>query len=363
MWREIHEQPEALSNTLALYVDADRLRPDFVAAVDSWLGESRGIVIAASGSSRHAALHGKAMIEALGGVATQVQYSSEYALAAVNPPADAAVMVISQSGETADSLQALRLANGRGCRTLAITNVRGSRMALEATVGLCTEAGPEKAIPATKSFVTQLLLVHLVALAVAAGRGARTAAEVSTAVQRLGRVPWLLHTQLQQDSQAVQLSAERCLGATPLVYLGRGLHYALACEGALKLKETAYVPAEAMPTGELKHGPIAMLGEAAYLIVLATRDPADTQSLRRYEKTTELLRELRTREVDVLAIATQGDEQIGSLTSRVIFTPAASEPLSPFMAIAPLQLLAYHAAVMKGVDVDRPRNLVKSVRE
>ena len=118
-----------------------------------------------------------------------------------------------------------------------------------------------------------------------------------------------------------------------------------------------------MPTGELKHGPIAMLGEAAYLIVLATRDPADTQSLRRYEKTTELLRELRTREVDVLAIATQGDEQIGSLTSRVIFTPAASEPLSPFMAIAPLQLLAYHAAVMKGVDVDRPRNLVKSVRE
>jgi len=361
MWREIHEQPEALANTLTSFVDGDCLQPEFLEAVDSWLGASRNIVIAASGSSRHAALHGKAMLEALGGIATHVQYASEYALAAVNTPPDAAVMVISQSGETADSLQALRLAKNRGCRTLAITNVRGSSMALEATVGLCTEAGPEKAIPATKSFITQLLLVHLVALAVAARRAA--ALDVRTAVQCLGRIPQLLQNQLQQDSTTVQASAERCLEATPLVYLGRGLHYPLACEGALKLKETAYVPAEAMPTGELKHGPIAMLGEAASLIVLATHDPADPESLRRYEKTTELLQELRTREIDVLAIATQGDERVEPLTSRVIFTPAASEPLSPFMAIAPLQLIAYHAAVKKGVDVDRPRNLVKSVQE
>jgi len=363
MWREIHEQPQALSNTLALYVDGDRLLPEFVAAVNSWLGASRNLVIAASGSSRHAALHGKAVIDALGNVATHVQYASEYALATANTPADAAVMVISQSGETTDTLQALRLANSRGCRTLAITNVRGSRMALEATVGLCTEAGEEQAIPATKSFITQLLLVHLVALAIAAGRGARNAAEITSAVQCLGRIPGLLQNQLRQESKVVQLSAERCLEATPLVYLGRGLHYALACEGALKLKETAYVPAEAMPTGELKHGPIAMLGEAASLIVLATRDPEDTQSLRGHEKTTELLQELQARDIDVLAIATQGDHRIESLASRVIFTPTASEPLSAFMAIAPLQLLAYHAAVMKGVDVDRPRNLVKSVQD
>jgi glucosamine--fructose-6-phosphate aminotransferase (isomerizing) len=363
MWREIQEQPKAVADTLALYVEGDRLLPEFVEAVSAWLGASRNIVIAASGSSRHAAIHGKAMIEALAGVPTHVQYASEYALAAVNTPDDAAVMVISQSGETADSLEALRLATRRGSRTLAITNVRGSRMALEAMVGLCTEAGPETAIPATKSFVTQLLLVHLIALALAAGRATRAAPEIRAAAQSLGRIPQLLQNQLQQDSGIVKLSAERCLGASPLLYLGRGLHYALACEGALKLKETAYVPAEAMPTGELKHGPIAMLGDAACVIVLATRDPADTASIRRYEKTTQLLQELKARGVDVLAIATEGDDRIESVTSRLIFTPAANEPLSPFMAITPLQLLAYHAAVKKGVDVDRPRNLVKSVRE
>jgi glucosamine--fructose-6-phosphate aminotransferase (isomerizing) len=363
MWREIREQPKAIADTLALYAEGDRLLPEFVEAVRGWLGASRNIIIAASGSSRHAAIHGKAMIEALGGIATQVQYASEYALAAVNTPADAAVMVVSQSGETADSLEALHLATGRGSRTLAITNVRDSRMALEAMVGLCTAAGPETAIPATKSFITQLLLVHLIALAIATRRATRTAQEIRAAVQSLGRIPQLLQSQLQQDSGILELSAERCLGASPLVYLGRGLHYALACEGALKLKETAYVPAEAMPTGELKHGPIAMLGDAASLIVLATRDPADTTSLRRYEKTTQLLQELKAQGVDVLTIATEGDDRIESLTSRLIFTPAASEPLSPFMAITPLQLLAYHAAVKKGVDVDRPRNLVKSVQE
>ncbi len=363
MWREIQEQPRAVADTLALYVEGDRLLPVFVEAIDAWLGTSRNIVIAASGSSRHAAIHGKAMIEGFAGFATQVQYASEYALATVNTPADAAVLVVSQSGETADSLEALRLAIGRGSRTLAITNVPGSRMALEAMVGLCTVAGPETAIPATKSFVTQLLLLHLISLAIATARGTLPEEEIRAAVHSLSRIPQLLQSQLQQDWSILEISAERCLAASPLVYLGRGLHYALACEGALKLKETAYVPAEAMPTGELKHGPIAMLGEAASLIILATRDLADPTSLRRYEKTTQLLLELKAQAVDVLAIATEGDERIESLTSRLIFTPAAGEPLSPFMTITPLQLLAYHAAVKKGVDVDRPRNLVKSVRD
>jgi glucosamine--fructose-6-phosphate aminotransferase (isomerizing) len=363
MWREIQEQPKAIAATLALYVDGDRLLPMFVEAVNVWLGSSRDIVIAASGSSRHAALHGKAMIEALAGVATQVQYASEYGLATVDASAEAAVMVISQSGETADSLEALRLAIGRGRRTLSITNVRGSRMALEAMVGLYTVAGPEEAIPATKSFVTQLLLAHLIALAIATARATLPEQAIRTAVQSLSRIPELLRAQLRQDSQLLEISAERCLGASPLVYLGRGLHYALACEGALKLKETAYIPAEALPTGELKHGPIAMLGEKASLVVLATRDLADPTSVRRYEKTLQLLQELQAQAVDVLAIASEGDDRIESLSSRSISTPAADEALSPFMALAPLQLLAYHAAVKKGVDVDRPRNLVKSVRD
>jgi len=363
MWREIQEQPRAVADTLALYVEGDRLLPVFVEAVNAWLGVSWNIVIAASGSSRHAAIYGKAMIEALGGVATHVQYASEYALAPPNTPTDAAVLVVSQSGETSDSLEALRLAVRRGSRTLAITNVPGSRMALEAMVGLCTVAGPETAIPATKSFVTQLLLLHLIALAIASGRATLPESQIRTAVQSLTRIPQLLQSQLQQDPGVLESSAERCLGASPLVYLGRGLHYALACEGALKLKETAYVPAQAMPTGELKHGPIAMLGEAASLIVLATRDLADATSMRRYAKTTQLLLELKAQGMDILTIATEGDDRIESMTSRSIFTPAAGELLSPFMAIAPLQLLAYQAAIKQGVDVDRPRNLVKSVRE
>jgi glucosamine--fructose-6-phosphate aminotransferase (isomerizing) len=363
MWREIHEQPRALADTLALYVDGDELRPAFVTAVSDWLGSSRDVVIAASGSSRHAALHGQSMLESLGGVATHVRYASEYELAAAEVLPDPAVMIISQSGETSDSLAALRLSMRRGSRTLSITNAPASRMTRESMVGLHTAAGPETAIPATKSFVTQLLLVHLIALAVATHRATLPEAAIRKTVQALRRIPDLLATQLQPGSDILELSAERCLRASPLIYLGRGLHCAIAHEGALKLKETAYVPAQAMPAGELKHGPIAMLGAHASLVVLATHDPADATSTHHYEKTTQLLRELKAHGVDILAIATEGDNRIESLSSRLLFTPAVDALLSPFVTIAPLQLLAYHAAVRKGVDVDRPRHLVKSVRE
>jgi glucosamine--fructose-6-phosphate aminotransferase (isomerizing) len=363
MWHEIHEQPRAIADTLALYTEGDTLRPAFVADVAAWLHSSRDIVIAASGSSRHAALHGKSMLESLAGVATHVRYASEYELATEEVLHDPAVMVISQSGETADSLAALRLAKRRGLRTLSITNVPTSRMALESMVGLHTAAGPETAIPATKSFVTQLLLVHLIALAVASARATVPEAALRATVQSLHEIPDLLRRQLHPDATTLELSAERCLRAAPLIYLGRGLQCAVACEGALKLAETAYVPARAMPAGELKHGPIAMLGEHASLVVLATRDLTAASSIRRYEKTTQLLQEIRAHGVDVLAIATEGDERIGSLSSRSVFTPPVSESLSPFVTIAPLQLLAYHAAVRKGVDVDRPRHLMKSVRE
>jgi glutamine---fructose-6-phosphate transaminase (isomerizing) len=363
MWREMHEQPRALADTLALYVAGDELRLDFVSAVGEWLGSSRDIVIAASGSSRHAALHGKSMLETLGGVATHVRYASEYELGTPDTLCDPAVMVISQSGETSDSLAALRLAKSRGLRTLSITNVGGSRMARESMVALHTAAGVESAIPATKSFITQLLLVHLIALAVATRRVLMSAAQIAKAVQDLNEIPQLLQSQLQPGSDLLELSAQRCLDASPLIYIGRGLQCATAREGALKLAETAYIPAQAMPAGELKHGPIAMLGAHASLVVLATRDRTDATSLRQYEKTLQLLGELKTHGLDILAIATEGDERIESLSTRSVFTPAVDDALAPFVTVVPLQMLAYHAAVKKGVDVDRPRHLVKSVRE
>jgi len=363
MWREIREQPSAIAATLRLYVEDGTLRPEFLRKVAAWLASSRDIVIAASGSSRHAALHGKALIESLARITTHVVYASEYGMADVCVPEAPAVLVVSQSGETADTLAALRGAIAAGHRTLAITNVPNSSMACTATVALQTVAGPEQAVPATKSFATQLLLMHLIALAAATLRGVVPEEGIAAGVRSLALIPQLLEMQLQQDWSVLTTSAERCLSAAPLVFLGRGLQYALAREGALKIKETAYIPAEAMPAGELKHGPIAMLGNEASLVVLATRDPADPGSVQRYRKTLQLLEELKTRDIDVLTIASQDDARISSLSSRSVATPPVSEAVAPFMALVPLQLLAYEAAVKRGVDVDRPRHLVKSLQE
>ena len=361
MWREMHEQPQAIAATLALYVDGARLKPAFVDAVARWLGAGREVVIAASGSSRHAALHGKAMIEAFAGLPTSVCYASEYGLSDVEAADDPAVMVISQSGETADTLAALRRANGLGRRTLAVTNAAGSTMATQALIHLPTAAGRELAIPATKSFTTQLVVMHLVALAAAALRRTMPQAEIGPALAALGRIPGLIAAQLSQDWSVAEASAARISRASPVVYLGRDLLYGLACEGALKLKETAYVPAEAMPTGELKHGPIAMLGDSASLVVLAACDPLDPGSVHRRDKTTQLLQELALQGRDVLTIATQGDKRAPALSSRCVPTPSVDEALTPFVCIVPLQMLAFFCARDRGVDIDRPRGLTKFV--
>lgn len=361
MWREIHEQPRALSDTLAPYIVGERLAQSFIDQVRGWLGSSQRVLVLASGSSRHAGLLGRTAIQAFASLPTHVDYASEYDEESARAFPDAAVIVISQSGETADTLSALRMANAAGQSTLVVTNVPQSTMAGSGKVSIPTLAGVEQAIPATKSFITQVAVLHLIALALAAIRGTVSDRELREHVQALQKIPNVLHAQLSQDTQLIERSATCFLRASPVVYLGRAQEYALACEGALKLKESAYIHAEAMPAGEFRHGPIAMLGEAGSLVVLCAHDAKDPASVRRHAPTLQLLDELKRKNIDVLALTTVTEGAASMPSTRCIAVPNVGERLLPFVLIPPLQLLAYYAAIHNNVDVDRPRNLVKAV--
>ena len=270
-------------------------------------------------------------------------------------------MVLSQSGETADTLAALREAARRGHPTLAVTNVAGSTMAREATVPLPTLAGVELAIPATKSFTTQLTLMALLALLAARVRTALPEETIAAALTALHEVPAAIAAQLPAWETQIALLAPLYLDARTFLYLGRGVHYAIAREGALKLKESSYLHAEGYPAGELKHGPNALVSPEVPLVVLATVDHADAESVLRYEKTVSLLEDMRKQGARILALANSGDERIASLATHTIFIAPATETLLPISEVVPLQLFAYFMALQHGVDVDRPRNLTKAV--
>jgi glucosamine--fructose-6-phosphate aminotransferase (isomerizing) len=281
------------------------------------------------------------------------------------------VLVLSQSGETADTLAALREAARRGHPTIAVTNVRDSTMSREADIDLPTLAGVELAIPATKSFTTQLALIATLALLAAHVRqGCRTAeqapctispAQIESLLAALARVPAAIAAQLPAWEQTIATLAPLYSDARTFLYLGRGVHYAIAREGALKLKESSYLHAEGYPTGELKHGPNALVSPEVPLVVLATVDHADVESRLRYEKTVSLLEDMRRQGARVLALANTGDATIAALATHTIPIAPAAESLLPISEVVPLQLFAYHMAIAHGVDVDRPRNLTKAV--
>ena len=362
MLREIFEQPDALRRLLAASIAGEGLRAELFAPVRALLAGASSLVIIASGSSRHAGLAAEVTIEDLSGLAVDVEYASEYSYRTSNTTPGALVLVISQSGETADTLAALREAKARGQATVAVTNVPGSTMMREADVALCTEAGEEQAIPATKSFTNQLALLHLLALAAGAARGRLTASEVAQRLRAIVALPGAMADSLDgQDGWAER--AEACArafaGARSYLFLGRGVHYPLAREGALKLKESSYVHAEGYPAGEVLHGPNALVSDEVPLVVLATFDPRDADSVRRYERTVNLLGILDAQGARVLALVNRGDRQVRS--RETIEVPPAPEHLLPLLEIVPLQLFAYYVALTHGVDVDRPRNLVKSV--
>ena len=362
MLREIHEQPETLAATLAQYVENNAFRADICAPVCEWLRNSNGeIVIAASGSSRHAGLVAELTLEELSGVHVDVEYASEYSYSSAKTRRDGAVMVISQSGETADTLAALRKAKAAGHETLAITNVAHSTMAKEATVSFPTEAGRERAIPATKSFTAQLLNLYLLALLATEIKGRLTPDQLKARLAELDGLPAKVRSQLPAWETTVREIAEKYRSAKNFLFLGRGVHYPIAHEGALKLKESAYLHAEGYPSGELKHGPNALVSEGTPLVMIATVDRDDPDSVVRYEKVLQLLRDMREQGANILAIANTGDQEVAELATNLIFVDEASEALLPIFEIIPMQMFSYFMAVNNGIDVDNPRNLTKAV--
>lgn len=363
MLREIYEQPPALRRTLALYLAGRHLRPEAAAQLASWSNPAGEVLITASGSSRHSGLYAEILLEDLCGLAVDVEYASEYSCRGGVDLRRPSVVVLSQSGETSDTLAALSEARRQNLKTLAITNAADSPMANEADVTMLLAAGPEKAIPATKSFTCQLAALYVLALYEGVRLGRMDSAALAARIDELLAVPAKIEAGFGGwRRQAVVLAAKYNTAST-FLYLGRGIHYAIAREGALKLKEASYVHAEGCPAGELKHGPNALVGDRVPLVALATVDRTLEASVLRYEKTVQLLRELKAQGARVIALANAGDKAVAELVSDSVFIEPASEYLLPILEAVPLQLFAYFMALEHGVDVDRPRNLSKAVVE
>lgn len=300
-------------------------------------------------------------MEDLAGLPVDVEYASEYSLRPATARKHASVVAISQSGETADTLAALRAATERGHTTLAITNVPGSTMAREAGVSIPTMAGRELAIPATKSFTGQLAVLQILAVAAGLDRQTMTEAAAAERLEELSKLPGQIEAQLPGWEKQIESLAPFYSGAKTLLFLGRGIHYPMAREGALKLKESSYLHAEGYPTGELRHGPNALVSPEVPLVVIATRDDSDPDSVRRYERTVQLLEDMQKQGATVLSLANTGDQTIAKLSTHCLEVDMTREHLLPIVEIVPLQLLAYFVAVQNDVDVDRPRNLSKAV--
>jgi len=363
MLREIYEQPEVLAATIQQYVPGGEFTAEIFQPVVEALGRRERLVIAASGSSRHAGLAGEIMLEDLAGIPVDVEYASEYTYRSTHTLHNPGVLVISQSGETADTLAALREAQARGLATVAITNNAQSSMAREASASLPTFAGIEKAIPATKSFTTQLAVLYALSLHLARFRGRMTLQAAEVLGRQLQEIPSLIQRSLPGWQKQIEALAPQLANSSTLLYLGRGAHYAIAREGALKLKESAYLNAEGYPSGELKHGPNALVSKEAPLIMIATADSDDADSLLRYSKVLQLMKDMREQGARIVGLATEGDVEVPKYSDSCLFVPASNDLLSTLLEVVPLQLLAYTLAISRGIDVDRPRNLVKAVVE
>ncbi len=362
MQKEIFEQPRAVRDTLLgrISLETGRIFLDEMNITDEEFRNFRDIKIVACGTSWHAALAGKFMIERLAEVPVEVDYGSEFRYRDPIVGPQTLTILISQSGETADTLAAQREAKQKGSKTLAICNVVGSMMTREASGTIYTHAGPEIGVASTKAFTAQLTALALVALYLARVRGVGTEEQARTLLRELTRLPQKLESILQRDEEIEDL-ARQLFRHTDFLYLGRGIHYPIALEGALKLKEISYIHAEGYPAGEMKHGPNALIDENLPVVVLATRDEADPASLLRYEKTVSNIKEVKSRDGIVISVITEGDRSAREASDHVIEIPPAPELLLPILEVVPLQLLAYHIAVRRGCDVDQPRNLAKSV--
>jgi glucosamine--fructose-6-phosphate aminotransferase (isomerizing) len=363
MLKEIWEQPRAITDTTLgrVSLDSGKVFLGEMKIADEELAAAASISIAACGTSWHAALTGKYMIERLARLPVDVDYASEYRYRSPIAGPGALGLLITQSGETADTLAAQREMIALGSKTVAICNVVDAMVAREAHGAIYTHAGPEIGVASTKAFTAQLTALFLLALKLGQLRGLLNQAQSVVLIEELSRIPAKIEEVLRSRSAQCEQLAKEFSTARDFLYLGRGIHFPIALEGALKLKEISYIHAEGYPAGEMKHGPNALIDETLPVVVLATRDESDPASKLRYEKTLSNIQEVTARSGRVIAIATEGDTTIGGLVEHVIPVPPAIELLSPIIEIVPLQLLAYFIAVRRGCDVDQPRNLAKSV--
>jgi glucosamine--fructose-6-phosphate aminotransferase (isomerizing) len=364
MQKEIFEQPRAVRDTLLgrISQDTGRIFLDDMQITEQQFRDFQSVRIVACGTSWHAGLAGKFMIERLARLPVEVDYGSEFRYRDPILDSKTLTICISQSGETADTLAGQREAKLKGSPTLAICNVMGSMVTREAAGSILTHAGPEIGVASTKAFTSQLTALLLLAGHLGQVRGKLSAEASRTLMQEFTRIPHKIEMVLQAEESGVYENLARQLFRhTDFLYLGRGIHYPIALEGALKLKEISYIHAEGYPAGEMKHGPNALIDENLPVVVLATHDESDPDSVTRYEKSVSNIQEVKARDGIVISIVTSGDNLARKSSDHTLEVPNAPELLAPLLEIVPLQLLAYHIAVRRGCDVDQPRNLAKSV--
>ena len=354
MLKEIHEQPQALRNAMRGRVDSCSysIRLGGLISHEKVLREAKRIVIIACGTSWHAGLVGEYMLEEMARIPVEVEYASEFRYR--NPVIEEGTIVIaiSQSGETADTLGAMREAKQKGAKLFSICNVVGSTTAREADFGIYLHIGPEIGVASTKAFTAQIAILYLFTLHMMKLKHAEIPVNSDT-IKAVQSIPDKIQSILDKEKEVVEL-AKIYKDSEHALYLGRGYNYPVALEGALKLKEISYVHAEGYPAAEMKHGPIALINKDMPVIFIATQDKV-------YEKIMNNIEEVKSRGGRVIAIATEGDMQIVKKVNHVFYIPKTSDVLTPILSVIPLQLLAYHMAVMRGCDVDKPRNLAKSV--
>jgi glucosamine--fructose-6-phosphate aminotransferase (isomerizing) len=355
MLKEIHEQPHAILDTFR-----GRLLPDIgiikMGSVNNHIEKfvnAKRIVIVACGTSWHAGLVAEYLFEDLARIPVEVEYASEFRYRNPLIFKDDIVIAISQSGETADTLAAVKLAKKQGAFVFGICNVVGSSIARETNSGAYTHAGPEIGVASTKAFTTQITVLSLIALKLGKLKGALSASLYHSYLQEMSLIPSKV-TSLLGISDTIQTIAEKYKNATNCLYLGRGYNFPVALEGALKLKEISYIHAEGYPAAEMKHGPIALIDELMPVVVIATRKG-------HYDKVVSNIQEIKSRSGKIIAVVTKGDTTVKSIADHVIEIPETLEPFTPLLTTIPLQLLSYHIAVLRGCHVDQPRNLAKSV--
>jgi glutamine---fructose-6-phosphate transaminase (isomerizing) len=362
MLKEIYEQPRAVRDTVQgrISLDSGKVYLGEMGISEDDFRALTSVKIAACGTSWHAGHAAKFMLEKLARVPVEVDYASEFRYRDPVLTENDLLIVISQSGETADTIAAMREAKQAGCKVLAVCNVQGSMIHREADGTILTHAGPEIGVASTKAFTSQMVALYLFALYLGELRGTIQTDEAKKLAQDLAELPLKIE-QLLNDADSIEELSKEYFRVQDFLYLGRGINFPVALEGALKLKEISYIHAEGYPAGEMKHGPNALIDEKLPVVVVNTKEEGNPTSELRYEKTHSNMVEVKARDGIVISILTEGDQMSSKVSNHVIEIPQTSDLLGPILAVVPLQLLSYHIAVRRGCDVDQPRNLAKSV--